>query len=210
MLVKKIFTNIPKIRAKLFLNKLKKIRINKSKYEKLKKHIKKAKNDLLEQQKEKVTNKIYKIYAYHNINKMFNILNKSLNKKTKPYFAKNFLKKLYANLREKKQYKYGNQLKSINKARITKLKFKNEIITNKPDDIVERKSAPMKRCLPHFIRYLERKINITKKKELSEYRKKKKTQNLLLKMYYSYFSMKLVEYILKEHYQKQQNFLKNI
>ena len=163
MLVKKIFTNIPKIRAKLFLNKLKKIRINKSKYEKLKKHIKKAKNDLLEQQKEKVTNKIYKIYAYHNINKMFNILNKSLNKKTKPYFAKNFLKKLYTNLREKKQYKYGNQLKSINKARITKLKFKNEIVTNKPDDIVERKSAPMKRCLPHFIRYLERKITNRRK-----------------------------------------------
>ncbi len=53
-------------------------------------------------------------------------------------------------------------------------------------------------------------MNITKKKNYQNIEKKKKTQNLLLKMYYSYFSMQLVEYILKEHYQKQQNFLKNI
>ena len=40
MLMKKLFSDIPKIRAKIFLNKLKNIQINKSKYEKLKKHIK--------------------------------------------------------------------------------------------------------------------------------------------------------------------------
>ena len=38
MLVKKIFNDIPKIRAKLFLRKLKKIKINKKKYEKFKKY----------------------------------------------------------------------------------------------------------------------------------------------------------------------------
>ena len=167
MLIKKIFNDIPKIRAKLFLNKLKKIRINKHRYEKLKKHLKNAKRDLLSQNEIEVLNRIYKIYAYQKINNMFNILNKNLIKKTKPFYGKEFLKKLYTNRHKKKQYKYGNQLKSIIKPKTIKLNFKKKIIPNKPTDITENKNGPMKKVLPKFVNYLERKI-LYRRKDIME------------------------------------------
>jgi len=60
------------------------------------------------------------------------------------------------------KYNYGNQYKSVNKARITKLNFNKKIIPNRASDIEEHKDAPIKKCLPHFIRFLERKINYRK------------------------------------------------
>ena len=159
MLVKKIFSDIPKIRAKFFLDKLKKIQINKIKYEKLKKSLKKGKVDLLNKNKTLVMDKLYKMYAYNKLNNMFNILNKNLVKKAKPYFSKHFIKKLYNNRSEKMKYNYGNQLKSINKAKTTKFNFNKKIISNKANDIVEDKNAPIKKCLPYFVKFLQRKIN---------------------------------------------------
>ena len=97
MLVKKLFSNIPKIRAKLFIKKLRKIRINKNKNERIKTDLKKVKIDILEQNKSQVLNKIYKIYANHKINNMFNTLNNNLIKKRKPLYEKEFQKKLYSN-----------------------------------------------------------------------------------------------------------------
>ena len=135
--------------------------------------------------KEKTMKKIYKIYVNHKINNMFNIINKSLIKKTKPYYGKEFLKKLYQNLRKKKQYKYENQIKSINKPKTLKLNFKNSIISNKPSDIKEDKIGPMKKCLPHFIRYLQKKI-LNRKRDIIEKIQEQARQNhfaYLLKKY---------------------------
>jgi hypothetical protein len=89
MLVKKLFSNLPKIKAKLFIKKLGKIRINKNKNERIKTDLKKAKNDILEQNKSQVLNKIYKIYANHKISNMFNTLNNNLIKKESLYMQKN-------------------------------------------------------------------------------------------------------------------------
>jgi hypothetical protein len=98
---------------------------------------------------------------------MFNILNKNLIKKTKPFYGKEFLKKLYTNRHKKKQYKYGNQLKSIIKPKTIKLNFKKKIIPNKPSDITENKNGPMKKVLPKFVNYLERKI-LYRRKDIME------------------------------------------
>ena len=158
ILMKKLFSDIPKIRAKLFLNKLKNIKINKNKYEKLKDNIKEAKKDILNQNKEKVMNRLYKIYAYQKINNMFNVLGNNLKQKIKPFYGKELIKKLYANHRKKAQYKYGDQLKSINKAKTLKLTFKNKVKANQSKDIIENKNAPMKKCLPHFVKFLQNKL----------------------------------------------------
>ena len=163
MLVKKIFNNIPKIRAKLFLRKLRKIKINKKKYEKLTKSVKNAKNEFLEQHKLELMNKIYKIYAYHKISKMLNVFNEKLHKKIKPLYAKDFLKKLYENLRRKKQYKYGNQIKSESRSRTTKLKYKKSTTLNKAEDIVDNKMNLIKKIIPHFVKYLNNKIKNRRK-----------------------------------------------
>ena len=184
-LMKKLFSTIPKIRAKLFLEKLKKINIKKTKYEKLKSTLEKAKNDLYDQHKLQMLNNIYKIYAYHKLGKTFNVLNEHLTKKIKPTLAKEFLKKLYENQRQKAQYNYGNQLRSVNKAKITKINFNSKIKSNKPKDIIEDKNAPIKKCLPSFINYLENKIKNKKKDTLEkikeQYKRIKFTQ--LLKNY---------------------------
>jgi len=159
MLMKKLFNDIPKIRAKIFLNKLKHIQVNKGKYEKFTNSIKDAKKQILEQNKLQVMNRLYKIYAYHKLNDMFGVLNKNLNEKIKPFYAKELFRKLYANRRKKAQYKYGDQIKSSNKAQTTKLNFKNKIKPNKSKDIIENKTAPMKKCLPHFVRFIQKKLD---------------------------------------------------
>jgi len=157
--MKKLFNDIPKIRAKLFLNKLKNIQINKSKYEKLKNTITDAKKDLLDQNKVIVMNRIYKIYAYHKINNMFNVLNKNIENKVKPHFGKELIKKLYSNQHKKAQYSYGDKIKSTHKAPTIKLSFKNKIKANKSEDVIENKNAPMKKCLPHFIKYIQKRLD---------------------------------------------------
>ena len=158
MLMKKLFSDIPKIRAKLFLRKLKNNQINKSKYEKLKNGFKNAKNNLLDQHKAQMMNKIYKIYAFNKLNNMFKALDKNLKQKTKPFYGKEFFQKLYANKRNKAQYKYGDHLKSSNKAHTIKMSFKNKIKANKPSDIIEDKNGPMKKCLPHFIKFIQSRL----------------------------------------------------
>ena len=184
-LMKKLFNDIPKIRAKLFMEKLKKIKINKSKFEKLKTSIDQAKNNLYDQHKIQMLNKIYKIYVYHKLGNTFNILNNHLTQKIKPIFAQEFFKKIYDNRRKKAQYKYGNQLKSSNKARTTKINFNLKIKSNKAKDIIEDKNAPIKKCLPNFVKYLENKIKNRKKDTLEKinehYKRIKFTQ--LLKNY---------------------------
>ena len=175
MLMKKLLNDLPKIRAKLFLNKLKNIKINKSKYDKLKDALKNAKNNLLDQNKVQVMNKIYKIYAHHKLNNMFNVLNKNLEKKIKPFYGKEFLKRLYENKRNKAQYKYGDHLKSSNKAKTTKFKFKNTLKANKSSDIIEDKNGPMKKCLPHFINFIQKKLE-NKRKDIMDTLKEHNTQ----------------------------------
>jgi hypothetical protein len=113
---------------------------------------------------------------------MFTVLNNNLMKKKKPLFSKLLLKKLYSNRSEKMKYNYGNQFKSVNKAKITKLNFNKKIIPNKASDIKEHKDAPIKKCLPHFIRFLERKINYRKiyvLEKLQENMRRKKFANFL-------------------------------
>ena len=168
ILMKKLLNDIPKINAKIFLNKLKNIQINKSKYEKLKNNIENANKELLAQNKVKLMNKLYKLYVNHKLNNMFKILNNNLEGKVKPFYAKELFKQLYVNKRKKAQYKYGDQLKSTNKAHTTKLNFKNKINPNKAKDIIENKDGPMKKCLPHFIRFIQRKLDNKRRDTLDE------------------------------------------
>ena len=113
-------------------------------------------------------NNIYKIYAYHKLGKTFNILDNHLNQKIKPTLAKEFFKKIYDNHRKKAQYNYGNQIQSTKQAKITKINFNTKIKSNKAKDIIEDQSAPVKKCLPLFVKYLEDKIKNRKEYTLDK------------------------------------------
>jgi len=128
-------------------------------------------------------NKIYKIYTYHKLNNMFNILNKALETKTKPLFAKELIKKLYANKRKKAQFRYGgDKIQLTGKAPVTKLNFKRKTKENNCKEIFENKDAPMKKCLPHFIKYIQNKLNNRKRdiiETLQEHSRKLKFAELM-------------------------------
>ena len=123
---------------------------------------------------------------------MFNILNKHLIKKIKPLHGKELLKKLYNNLRKKKQYKYGNQLKSIYKPKSIKLNFSKKIISNKSTDIVENKIAPIKKCLPNFVKYLNNKI-LNRRRDVMEKLQENARQINFVTLVKKYFEKNLIK-----------------
>ena len=58
----------------------------------------------------------------------------------------------------KSQYNYENRMDSTNKPKTTKLQFKKKVLKNDNNNIIEDKQAPLKKCLPGFVSYLDRKI----------------------------------------------------
>jgi hypothetical protein len=178
------------------LDKLKKIQVKKTNYDNLQNNLNKTKQDLLLQEKEKIMNKLYKIYVNHKLNNLFNLLDNNLKNKTKPFYAKEFLRKIYLNKKEKAKYNYGDQIKSINKAQTTKFSFKNKIKSQKPKNIIEDKTAPLKKCLPHFVKFLNNKLENRRMDALNsikDHYKKIKFSELLSK-----FSNKIIAKPKKE------------
>ena len=157
-LMKKLFSDIPKIHAKIFLQKLKNKAKDTKKFDKLKNGIKNARDDLLIQNKDILMTKIYKMYVFSKIKNMFKALEGHLQQKTKPKFSKDFFKKLYEIRRKKAQYNYEDKINSTHKAPMTKLNFKKKLVPNTPENLIEDKYAPIKKCIPSFVNFLHNKL----------------------------------------------------
>ena len=76
MILKKLYHDLPLVRAKYFIQKIKEISDKKNKYNKLTEDILKSKNYLDVQKKEQLMDKIYKLYFYNKINGLFNAFKK--------------------------------------------------------------------------------------------------------------------------------------
>ena len=81
---------------------------------------------------------------------------KKYDDKLKKTYGKELLYKLNEIKSKFATYNYNNNLELTNKAKITKLKFKNKIVINKK--ILSDQNAPMKKVLPSLIKYLDRLI----------------------------------------------------
>ena len=84
----------------------------------------------------------------------------------KPNYGKEFLTKLLINRTKKSQYNYANRMESTNMPTTTKLKFKNKKIKN--NKVIEDKQAVIKKCLPSFVTYLDKKIKERKQNTFAE------------------------------------------
>ena len=155
IIIKKLFHDIPLIRAKAFINKIKEIAIQKYLYNNLTEDILKSKDNLNNQKKEKFLNKIYKLYAYNKIISLINVCKKYDNR-IKNIYGKDFLNKLIGMKSNFLAYKYNNKLESSNQPKIIKMKFKNKI--GKNDKIFSEQNAPMRKVLPNLIKYIEKLI----------------------------------------------------
>jgi len=66
------------------------------------------------------------------------------------------------------QYNYENRIDSTNRPKTTKLLFKKKVLKNDNNKIIEDKQAPIKKCLPGFVNYLDRKIKERNQNSLNE------------------------------------------
>ena len=165
-LIKKLAHDIPYARAKLFFNNLRKSYENKNKFELLSKDLENADNEIKEQHKLKIINKIYKLYAYKKLEGLCNVCHDYDQKILKPNYGKEFLQKLYLNKTTTSQYNYENKIQSTNKPKSTKLQFKKKIIKN--ENIIVDKQAPIKKCIPGFVSFLDRKLKERNQQSFNE------------------------------------------
>ena len=198
MILKKLFHDLPLIRAKSFINKIKQNAVNKNKYDKLSEDILKSKDNLDNQKKKKFLNKIYKLYAYKKFDNLINACKKYDNK-LKNIYGKEFLDKLNGIKSKLSSYNYIDNLHSTIKPKTTKLKFKNKIEPNNKK-ILSDKNAPMKKVLPSLVNHLDR---IIKRRKAYAFDKvKSELISINFKKLLKKFNNKIIEPSKKEFIQK--------
>ena len=165
-LLKKLMHDVPYARAKSFFDKIKEIYDKKNKNEKLSNSLKNANDDIKSQQKKQILNKLLKLFTYKKIDNMLKACDDYDQKILKPNYGKEFLLKLLLNKTKKAQYNYADRMESVNKPTITKLKFKKKLTKN--NKVIEDKQAVIKKCLPNFVNYLDKKIKERKQNTLTE------------------------------------------
>ena len=196
-LLKKLYNDIPLVRAKYFLQKIKENADRKNKYDKLVGDIKKAKDNLDGQKKKIFMNKLYKLYAFNKLTGLNNVLKKYIDK-----FKKLYGKELLDHLDEVKSklstYKYNNNVESTGKAKTTNLKYKST--PQKKNVIVPDKNAPMRKVLPDLVNYLQNIIDSRKEDTFDEVRRDLRNKSFakLLKN----FNNKTIEPDKKEYIHK--------
>jgi hypothetical protein len=168
-LVKKLMHDLPYARAKKFFSNLRESYDKINKYDNLSKDLESANNELKSQNKQKLINKILKLYAYKKIEGLVNACDDYDKNIIKPKYGKEFLQRLLLNMTSKSQYNYADKIESTNKPKTTKISFKKKILKN--NKIIEDKQAPIKKCIPGFVAYLDKKIKERNKDSLNEIRR---------------------------------------
>ena len=107
-----------------------------------------------------------KLYAYKKIEGLVNACEDYDKNIIKPKYGKEFLQRLLLNMTSKSQYNYADKIESTNKPKTTKISFKKKILKN--NQIIEDKQAPIKKCIPGFVAYLDKKIKERNKDSLNE------------------------------------------
>lgn len=92
-LIKRLFNTIPKVHKCNFLNKLRKYGDMKERSNKIANGLKSAHKDLVNQNKSVLVHKIYRLYIYRKLDKMYDNLTAHLNNRIKPIVGKDFLMK---------------------------------------------------------------------------------------------------------------------
>ena len=189
LILKKILHDYPYIRALGFLDKLKEISDNKNKNEELAKKLTLAKNNIQQQKKNNLLKKLFKIYAYQVLDKLFNTLENNRVKNAN-VLKEDLLNKLFGNLIKKYEQKYSTQkeLESTPKQTKTNFKLKKKIL---PKKVGDKKVLPMS-LLPPLVKYLNDKF-ISRKNDSFNNIKRKATNDKFCDLYKKWAEKKELE-----------------
>jgi hypothetical protein len=197
MVLKKLYHDLPLVRAKFFIQKIRENANKKDKYNKLTDDIIKAKDDLDSLKKEQLMDKIYKIYAYKKLKGLVNALDKC-NNRARNIYGNQLMNKLLS-LNSSLSFNYNKKQELKDQAKITKLNFKNKI--EKKDKHITEPNVPMRAILPELIKYIE---NLIKKRKRDTFEKVKNEMiRKNFKKLLNNFNNKLIE-------PKKKEFLKKI
>ena len=163
-LIKKLLHDIIRVKAKTFFSKLKKLRQLQEKFNQLGISLKKSNNSIIQKNKEKFILKTKKIYVYRKLSRLFNYYNNYIQTILKRQSERNFFNKLKKiNINKNKEYSYKNKKISSNKPPITKMTFRSKSKDKEKKKNIDKLSK-IKKVIPFFIKYLEKKILLRKKK----------------------------------------------
>ena len=158
-LIKKLFHDIPRIRALDFFNRLKKIIERKRKLSALGKSLINSKYHINGQNVDIFMKKLHKIYGVKVINKMVSILDK-----LKHYFKLQqityFLRMFKLIFLKNAEFTYYNRLLGGSRAERTKLQFSANLSTPHSEEVVDDKERVYLSLTPYFIDWLNEKIKI--------------------------------------------------
>jgi len=175
LLVKKFEHDYPLIRALGFLRKLKKL----AKENQLAKDLINAKNNLEPKKRSNLIQKLYKVYAYKVLNKLFDDLDTIQKRKAEP-LKKEFVDLLRDNLLKKAERKYTDrkQNQTIPK------KIKTSFRLKKPNKITDdqKKKLIYVSLLPPLFNYLNKKI-LEQKEDGFDAIKRKRNANKFCELY---------------------------
>ena len=160
MILKKLFHDIPYIRAKQFFENIRQKADKRNKYDKLAEDLKSARTEIEEQNKLNLMNTLYKIYFYKKLDNLFKACDK-YNDKIKNAYGKELLYKLLMIKTSNSAFNYNNSITNEIEPKKTKLAFKNKSTKNKT--VILDKNAPMRKVLPSLINFLDKLIKRRKK-----------------------------------------------
>ena len=169
-LLKKFLHDYPLIRALGFLRKLKAFARQKGKNENLAQDLIEARKNLEPQKKNNLIKKLFKVYAYKVLNKLFDNLQKKQEDNAQP-LKKEFLDKLYNNLMKQAERSYKDKKESETTPKNKKTSFRLKKPTLLKSD--QKKKLIYVSLLPSLFRYINDKI--LRQKEECFYAIKKKS-----------------------------------
>ncbi len=163
-LIKKLIHDINRVKAKNFFSKLKNMRQLQKKFNQLGISLEKSNNSIIQKNKEKFILKMKKLYVYRKLSKLFNYYNNYIQTILKRQSERKFfniLKTIKTN--KNQEYAYKNKKISSNKPPITKMSFRSKS-KDKEKKRNADKLSKIKKLIPYFIKYLQKKILLRKKK----------------------------------------------
>ncbi|MCQ2815840.1 MAG: hypothetical protein MJ252_01105 [archaeon] len=162
-LIKRLRNTFVKARKIDFVDRLNKNNQLKKKLEKLGKVLIKGSNEVDLGSKSELADKLTKLYTYKKLDKMYILLNNILNGKIKKEAGEYLLKYLEENRIKDSFFDANGEKESSTEPKPTILRFKKKVLNPKNIPLVEDKTAPTKKIMPFFVKYLEDKIKQRKK-----------------------------------------------
>ena len=169
-ILKKFLHDFPLLRAVGFLRKLKDISKQKGKNEDLAKDLILAKDNIQPQKKNILIKKLFKVYAYKVLNKLFDKLQNQREKNAEP-LKKNLLNKLYKNLIKKYEQKYKDKKELEAKPKNIRTSFKLKKQNENPPIKDNKNKLVYIYILPALVKYLNDKLRSRKEDAFNTIRK---------------------------------------